>query len=313
MASPSRSASVAWLTAGSLVGTNVTLNLAGHSGDWHVKKTAPTSAGDCSTAISGTSHSLANLAHSTAHTYTAYADSACANAMATTTFTTGAGLSVTNIEATSATLNIAGHSGQWWYDADTGPDSACQGPVAAGTSSDDLTGLTEHQQYTYTAYSATGCNSGDALDSITFEPVGDVLEAESITGTTATLKLSNHTGAWWYKRTAPEAGTCTAGDSTDYTSDLTGLTPVTEYTYKSYDVSNCGDTHVGASVTFTTLGLSVSNLNKNIGSAAFLVGVNSGHSQKAALSFRTGNDTGVGSYTLHSVTVLFTGASGSPR
>ena len=139
-----------------------------------------------------------------------------------------------------------------------------------------------------------------------------MLEAESITGTTATLKLSNHTGAWWYKRTAPEAGTCTAGDSTDYTSDLTGLTPVTEYTYKSYDVSNCGDTHVGASVTFTTLGLSVSNLNKNIGSAAFLVGVNSGYSQKAALSFRTGNDTGVGSYTLHSVTVLFTGASGSP-
>ena len=69
-----------------------------------------------------------------------------------------------------------------------------------------MTGLTEHQQYTYTAYSAAGCDSGDALDSITFEPVGDVLEAESITGTTATLKLSNHTGAWWYKRTAPGGG-----------------------------------------------------------------------------------------------------------
>ena len=48
LSSPSRSASVAWLTAGSIVGTDVTLNLAGHSGDWHVKKTAPTPAGDCS-------------------------------------------------------------------------------------------------------------------------------------------------------------------------------------------------------------------------------------------------------------------------
>ena len=54
------------------------------------------------------------------------------NAMAAATFTTGAGLTVTNIKATSATLNLAGHSGQWWYDADTGPHTACQGPVAAG-------------------------------------------------------------------------------------------------------------------------------------------------------------------------------------
>ena len=58
LSSPSRSAGVAWLTASSLVGTDVTLNLAGHAGNWHVKKTAPTPAGDCSTAISATSHNL---------------------------------------------------------------------------------------------------------------------------------------------------------------------------------------------------------------------------------------------------------------
>ena len=306
--SPSRSASVAWLTTSGLLGTDVTLNLAGHSGDWHVKKTAPTPAGDCSTAVSATSHNLSGLAHSTAHTFTAYADAACANAMATTTFTTGAGLSVSNIEATSATLNIAGHTAQWWYQADTGPDSTCQGPVAAGTSSDDLTGLTVHQQYTYTAYSATGCNSADALDSITFEPSGDVLKVENLTATSATLKLENHTGNWWFRETSPSTGTCTAGES-DFTNNLTGLIPGTEYTYKSYDVDTCEDTHEGASVTFTTGGVSVSNLFGSL-SASCDVGVSNNSKRQCAASFRTGSASN--GYTLDSITARFRAGEGSP-
>ena len=312
LGSPSSSASVAWLTAGSIVGTDVTLNLAGHAGDWHVKKTAPTPAGDCSTAVSGTSHDLSGLTANTAHTYTAYSDAACANAMATTTFTTGAGLTVSNVEATSATLNLAGHSQQWWYDADTGPDSTCQGPVAAGTSTADLTGLTVHQQYTYTAYDAAGCNSGDALTSITFEPSGDVLKVENLTATSATLKLENHTGNWWFRETSPSTGTCTAGES-DFTNDLSGLIPGTVYTYKSYDVDTCGDTHEGASVTFTTSGVSVSNLHTTdeltctIGRLQY-----AGHEQQCANLFRTGNDTNASSYTLHSLTAGFLGGEGSP-
>ena len=311
MASPSRSASVAWLTAGSIVGTDVTLNLAGHAGDWHVKKTAPTPAGDCSTAISGTSHNLSGLAHSTAHTYAAYTDAACANAMATTTFTTGAGLSVSKIRATSVTLNLAGHSGQWWYDADTGPDAACQGPVAAGTSSDSLTGLTEHQQYTYTAYDAAGCNSGDALATITFEPSGDNLAAKNVTATTATLELSNHTGDWWFKETSPATGTCTKGDA-DFTNELSGLIPGTEYTYKSYDVDGCGNTHESASVTFTTGGVSVSNLASS--STGCNVGWFNGSKLQCALSFKTGTvEKAPNGYTLHSVTAKFIGNGlGSP-
>ena len=127
MTSPSSSAGVAWLTAGSIVGTDVTLNLAGYAGDWYVRKIIPTPFGSCESAGSGTTHSLTGLTASTAHTYAAYTDAGCTSAIGRTTFTTGAGLSVTNIEATSATLNIAGHSGQWWYDADTGPDSTCPG------------------------------------------------------------------------------------------------------------------------------------------------------------------------------------------
>ena len=307
MTSPQSSASVAWLTASSVKGTTATLDLAGHSGDWYVKKTAPTPAGSCESAGSGTTHSLTGLTASTAHTFTAYADSSCANAMAATTFTTTASLTVSNIEATSATLNLAGHSGQWWYDADTGPDSTCQGPVAAGTSSDSLTGLTVHQQYTYTAYDAAGCNSGDALTSITFEPSGDVLEAKSVTATTATLELSNHTGDWWFRKTSPSTGTCTAGES-DFTNDLDDLIPGTEYTYKAYDVSSCADTHESASVTFTTGGVSVSNLDAS--SLSDRVGVLVNTLRHIANGFTTGSKTN--GYTLHSVTLEFSGSYGNP-
>ena len=308
MTSPQSSASVAWLTASNVRGTTATLDLAGHSGDWYVKKTAPTPAGSCESAGSGASHSLSGLTASTSHTFTAYSDASCANAMATTTFTTTASLTVSNIKATSATLNLAGHSQQWWYDADTGPDSACQGPVAAGTSSDNLTGLTQHQQYTYTAYDAAGCNNSDILASITFEPSGDVLEAKSVTATTATLELSNHTGNWWFRETSPSTGTCTAGES-DFTNDLDDLIPGTEYTYKAYDVSSCADTHESASVTFTTGGVSVSNLYGGHSSSCDIGVVNNAKKQ-CATAFRTGS--AANGYTLHSITARFMTGEGSP-
>ena len=308
MTSPSSSADVAWLTASSVNGTSATLDLAGHSGDWYVKRTAPTPAGSCESAGSGTTHSLSGLTASTSHTFTAYSDAACANAMATTTFTTTASLTVSSIRATSATLNIDGHSGQWWYDADTGPDSTCQGPVAAGTSSDNLTGLTVHQQYTYTAYDAAGCNNSDELDSITFEPSGDVLEAKSVTATTATLELSNHTGNWWFRETSPSTGTCTAGES-DFTNDLTDLIPGTEYTYKAYDVSDCGDTHESASVTFTTGGVSVSNLDE-AGVGSCVIGFTGGNANECAAGFTTGSNSN--GYTFHSITARFGLKVGSP-
>ena len=216
-------------------------------------------------------------------------------------------LTASNVGATSATLNLAGHSGQWWYDADTGPHTTCQGPVAAGTSTADLTGLTANQQYTYKAYDATGCNSADLLASIAFTtPTAAELAAQNITATSATLELSNRTGDWWFKQTAPDAGTCTAGES-DFTNDLTGLIPGTAYTYKAYGASTCGDTHESASVDFTTGGVSVSNLEGRLGTC--IVGY-SGLANKCASSFRTGNATN--GYTLHSVTASFGLKIGSP-
>ena len=66
---------------------------------------------------------------------------------------------MSQITDTTATITIKGHTAQWWYKADTGPDATCQGPVAANTGSEDLTGLTAGNSYTYTAYSNSGCTT----------------------------------------------------------------------------------------------------------------------------------------------------------
>ena len=66
-------------------------------------------------------------------------------------------LGVSGVTTSGATLTITGHSAQWWYSANKGPHTTCQGPVAAGTSSRSLTGLTAGTSYTYSAYSDTAC------------------------------------------------------------------------------------------------------------------------------------------------------------
>ena len=192
------------LDASSVTTTTATLTISNHSGNWHYKATAGPD-NTCKGPVSGTTKDLTGLTADTEYTYTAYDKSVCASAdaIASETFTTIAATLTVVRRQTTATLTLAGHTAQWWYQANTGPHTTCQGPVAAGTSSVDLTGLTEHQQYTYTAYAKSGCDSADALKSLTFEPSDDELDAGSITATGATLTLSNHTGNWWFKETSP--------------------------------------------------------------------------------------------------------------
>ena len=110
-----RNADVAWLTA-SVTDVAATLTLAGHSGNWYVKQTAPTP-GTCSAAGSGTTHTLPVTADTT-HTFTAYSDADCATAIATTTIPILPGLAVSNVTASTATLTLTGHSGNWYVETD---------------------------------------------------------------------------------------------------------------------------------------------------------------------------------------------------
>ena len=181
----------AWLTASSVAATTATLNLAGHSGNWYVKQTAPTPAGDCSSAISGTTHDLSNIASGTTQTFTAYGDSSCANALAEAAFTTPLAptLTVSAVTDTTATLTIANHSGNWYYKATTGPDTTCSSN-AVSTGSVNLTGLTAGDSYTYSAYSDSTCTTANKLatasafttSNVSVSNLGEALNSNCIVG-----------------------------------------------------------------------------------------------------------------------------------
>ena len=132
-------------------------------------------------------------------------------------------LTASNVTATGARLSIPNYTAAWWYER-TSPsgDSTCHS-VTAGTSSDILDSLNPGTSYTYKVYDATGCNSADEKDSVTFTTAYS-LTAGSVTTTTATLTLAGYTGNWWLKKTAPTpAGNCTSGES-DFSHALSSLT-----------------------------------------------------------------------------------------
>ena len=163
-------------------------------------------------------------------------------------------LTASAVADTTATLTLANRTGAWHYQAGSGPDSTCQGPVNGA--SEALSGLTAGASYVYTAYSAGGCNSADKVDTVTFSAAS--LTAGSLTTTTATLTLSGHTGNWWLKQTLPAGGTCTAGEA-DFSHALSGLTSVTAYDYAAYRDSTC--TTLIATALFTTHGLAAGSFS----------------------------------------------------
>ena len=79
--------------------------------------------------------------------------------------------------------------------------------------------------------------------------LGPVLDASSVTATTATLTISHHGGAWWYKGNQSGA-TCTPVAAGTSSASLSSLTAGTSYTYKAYDTSGCASANEIATLTF---------------------------------------------------------------
>ena len=104
-----------------------------------------------------------------------------------------------------------------------------------------------------------------------FSTTTPALAVSSIAKTTTTLTLIGWTagtgagqdGNWWYRRTSPNQGACTAGSNTDLSIDLTGLTDGTSYDYMAYSDSNCSSA-ISSVAHFTTgvsAKLAVFNIN----------------------------------------------------
>ncbi len=169
-------------------------------------------------------------------------------------------LTSSSITATGATLTIGGHTGQWWYKATSGPHTTCQGPVAAGTSTKALTGLTAGTNYTYSAYGDSACTTGNLLATAAAFTTLATLTSSNVAATTATLTIAGHTGAWYYKHTNTGA-TCDGPVAANTASkDLTGLTAGTAYTYSAYSNSGCTTLLATASQFTTTASLTASSV-----------------------------------------------------
>ena len=251
------------LSAGSITETGATLTIANHTGNWYHKQTAP-STGTCSSAVSGASADLSTLTGGTAYTWKAYSDSTCATELASETFTT-VSFTATSVTAVSATLNIGNWSSPWWYSA-VG-NSSCFS-VAGGTSTADLSNLNASTDYSFEAFSASGCASANKIADVSFRTLSNVtLAASDITETSATLTISVNSNdvtleqifktlGWRHKQ-----GTTCTQVSPGLTAALSTLTGGTSYSYSGHLITdtNCSSTAF-ATETFTTLSLAAGSI-----------------------------------------------------
>ena len=252
-----------------VAGTTATLIVRGDGSDWYYKADVGPD-NTCTGPVSGTTKNLTGLIAGTDYTYTAYSGTPCNDVSGTNgynkllndiTFTTHK-FSASAVTATTATLNIAGHTGWWSFNHTPGTCTEAAAGYTTRRGTHDLTSLTPGTTYTYTAYVDPGCTTEFATTLTTTLTTPATLTASAITDTTATLTLTttNHTGNWWLKETAPDTGTCTAGEA-DFSHALSSLTAGTTYTYKAYSDSTCTTANLLATAdAFTTLQLTASSI-----------------------------------------------------
>ena len=275
------------LTAGGIGADTATLTIGNYGGTWHYKQTAP-SAGACSAGVIGTTASLTNLATGTSHTYRAYSDSQCSIELgsagsARATFLTKPG-QTTNVLAANGEQQIAvswsavtgatGYKVQWKSGSDEYASSR-EATVSSGTSH-TITALTNNTAYTIRVAATNATGDGAWSAEVGATPSNVTLTAATHGTSGGTLTISNHTAAWWFKRTTPTGdSTCHAVVANDPTGDLTGLSPGTTYQYKAYSASTCADANLlAASAPVLTTPAEVTGVGTTLLSTALAVSWN---------------------------------------
>ena len=276
------------LSVSNLGTTSATLSIANHTGDWWYVATADTST--CTRVDAGGSASLSSLTANTSYKYVAYSAAGCEDAAAPLAWITDpvsfatlgpVTATVTIQTSTSATLTVSGiSSGNWSFEHVHGNPypkySECTTHDHT-TNSVSVTGLTSGAEYVFYVYRGESCTFNEW---ITATATTISLTSGQVGSSSATLKLEHYEGEWSYQggqgAGQAQAGRVTgtvasvsgdgvgpasaASQSTDqcqdmpagqYTANLTGLTPDTEYTWKAYEGPGCKDAEI-ASTTFTT-------------------------------------------------------------
>ena len=226
------------LTVSNITDNSAKLKIARYTGSWYAKQTAP-SAGNCSSAINASTHDITSLNAGTSYTFKAYSDSGCSTVLATVSFTTLATLESSNETATTATIEIKDHTGNWYLKRTTPTDATCK---AITTKSHNLDNLAHNTSFTFKAYSDSAC-SAELTPAITFSTTNPSLAVSNRRYSIATLTLSDWNlaidGAWYYNYTSPSGGTCSTATASSHS--LNTLTLNTDYTFKAYSDSGCNN------------------------------------------------------------------------
>ena len=129
-----------------------------------------------------------------------------------------------------------------------GPASAGQNIAQTYAETQPLQQTSQEQQPSKTSASTAHTGAGATAQSNS----SVTLLAGPVTNNTATLTISGHTAAWWYKQTSPTAGTCASVAANTATASLAGLTAARTHAFKAYDAAGCGSSDEIASEVFRT-------------------------------------------------------------
>ena len=143
--------------------------------------------GTCTAASGNTVSNIAGYQNGT-HSVAAYSDGGCNYHVAATTFSLYS-LTASAVTQTSATLTIAGHTGNW-YTKETSPatNASCSSAISGGTHS--LSSLTGGTTYTYKAYSDSACSNEIASETFTITAIDYDVDADGLIEITTLAQLN---------------------------------------------------------------------------------------------------------------------------
>ncbi len=165
-------------------------------------------------------------------------------------------LSVSNITATSAQLQIWHYSSSWWYQNSNAGISCTGGNL---NNPKTVTGLQPATSYSFAAFSNDTCTARITPWTAAFTTLSPTLSASSSKWDSATLTISDWNTSWWYKGTQ-QGAQCTSVTAGTTTATVTDLTDGTSYTYKAYSASTCASSAELDDVTFYTSDLDTSDI-----------------------------------------------------
>ena len=156
-------------------------------------------------------------------------------------------LSVSSVGSTSATLNLADHSGDWWYQRTLGGAGSCT-KVNSGTYAVSLGDLTANTAYYYRAYSHAGCENATVpitwISSLGFNTTGSIgVTVTDYTDSQVTLSVTGIDEGHWSVEFRNEKtgrfGSCRTYDATTTSVVVWGLESGTPFTFRVFRGSSC--------------------------------------------------------------------------